>query len=68
MIKNMGTADRAIRLVIAAILLYLAYGTAALGSGVLFWLAILVAVVFAFTAIVGSCPLYRLFGMNTCGN
>ena len=67
MTKNMGTADRAIRLLIAAVLLFLAFGTASLGSGVLFWLALIVALVFTLTALVGNCPIYRIFGFNTCG-
>lgn len=66
MIKNMGTIDRGARIVVAAVLAYLAFGTAAL-SGVLFWIAIAVAVIFAVTAVVGNCPLYRLIGVNTCG-
>jgi hypothetical protein len=67
MTKNMGTADRAIRLVIAAVLLVLAFGTASLGSGALFWLALVVALIFTVTALIGNCPIYRIFGMNTCG-
>ena len=68
MVKNMGTADRATRLAIAAVLLILAFVTGSLGSGIWMWLAVLVAVVFTATAIFGNCPLYRLVGMNTCGN
>ena len=68
MVKNMGTADRATRLTIAAVLLVLAFVTGSLGSGVLMWIAVALAVVFTVTALVGTCPLYRLVGMNTCGN
>ena len=66
MTTNMGKIDRALRLTVAALLLVTAFGTAALGSGVLFWLALAVAVVFTLTALVGNCPLYGLVGLNTC--
>lgn len=63
---NMGKLDRIARLVISVILLLLAFGTSALGSGLLFWIALIVAVIFAVTALIGNCPLYRLIGVNTC--
>lgn len=63
---NMGTFDRAIRIVVAAALLYTALATTAFGSGVLFWLALAVAAVFTLTALVGNCPLYSLIGVKTC--
>lgn len=66
MITNMGKFDRWIRLAIAALLLYLAFGTTLLGGGVLFWLALIVAGVFTLTALVGTCPLYRVLGIKTC--
>lgn len=65
MMKNMGTIDRGGRLIIAALLAYLALG-AGIVTGVLFWLALAVAAVFALTAIVGNCPLYRIIGLKTC--
>ena len=63
MIKNMGSVDRAVRIVAALIVgaLYLAgqiTGTAAIILG-------LVAVVFVLTSAVGSCPLYTLAGLST---
>jgi hypothetical protein len=48
---NMGKFDRGGRLLIAAALLVLAFGTSAL-SGAVFWLAVIVAAVFSVTAIV----------------
>ena len=62
---NMGRADRLFRLVIAAVLAFLALGTGAL-SGALFWLALAVAVIFTLTAAVSMCPLYRIIGLKTC--
>jgi uncharacterized membrane protein HdeD (DUF308 family) len=62
--KNMGSADRIIRLVIAAVLGFLFYnGTI---SGTLGIVAVVAAVVFALTSLVSFCPLYTLLGINTC--
>ncbi|MFP7675460.1 YgaP-like transmembrane domain [Marivita sp. S0852] len=66
MTTNMGKADRIARLAVAAALLVLAFGTSVLASGLLFWLALAVAAVFAVTALVGNCPLYALVGLKTC--
>ncbi|MCR9147655.1 MAG: DUF2892 domain-containing protein [Rhodobacteraceae bacterium] len=66
MTTNMGTIDRGLRLAIAAILLFVALGTTLTGSGVLFWLALVVAGVFAVTALVGNCPAYGIVGLKTC--
>lgn len=63
---NMGTLDRGLRLVIAALLVLAALGTTALGEGMLFWLALAVAAVFTVTSLLGHCPLYRLVGLSTC--
>lgn len=62
--KNMGSADRIIRLVIAAVLGFLLYnGTI---SGTLGIVAVVAAGVFALTSLVSFCPLYPLLGINTC--
>ncbi|MEL6884588.1 MAG: DUF2892 domain-containing protein [Pseudomonadota bacterium] len=66
MIANMGKIDRIGRLVIAAALLILALATDMLGTGILFWLALIVAAVFTLTALVGNCPLYSIVGIKTC--
>lgn len=63
---NMGTLDRGLRLAVAAILLFLAFGTSVLGSGVLLWLGLIAAVVFTLTAFAGNCPLYSVVGVRTC--
>ncbi len=63
---NMGTADRAIRLTVAALLFIAALGTGSLGTGLWFWLALLAGAVLTMTAIFGSCPLYSVLGINTC--
>lgn len=65
MTSNVSTTDRIIRLVIAAGALV---GAIALGLGSAVGVVlILVAVVMVATAVVGFCPLYRLFGISTRG-
>lgn len=66
MTTNMGKIDRGLRLAIAAALVFAALGTSALGSGLLLWIALIVAAVFTLTAFVGNCPLYSVIGLKTC--
>lgn len=62
--KNMGSADRIIRVLIAAVLAFLYFnGTI---SGTLGIVAIVAAVVFVATSLISFCPLYPLLGINTC--
>jgi hypothetical protein len=62
--KNMGSIDRTIRLVVAAIAIFLFFnGTL---SGTLGIVALVVAAVFALTSVVSFCPLYAIAGLNTC--
>jgi hypothetical protein len=62
--KNMGSADKIIRLIIAAVLAFLFYnGTI---TGTLGIVAVVIAAVFALTSLVSFCPLYPLLGINTC--
>lgn len=65
MSANVGTIDRIVRLIIGAVLiaLYL-YGTVVGTWGVVLLVA---GIVFILTALFKFCPLYRLFGANTCG-
>jgi hypothetical protein len=63
--KNMGIADRIIRLVVAAVLVVLYYnGTI---SGTLGIVLIALAAVFVLTSFVSFCPLYLPFGLSTLG-
>ena len=64
MTTNMGKADRAIRIVIAAIIAVL-YFTGVVSS-TLGIVLLVVAVIFLLTSLVGFCGLYKLFGINTC--
>lgn len=62
--KNMGSADRAVRLLVAAVLVVLYFsGTI---TGTLGIVGLVVAAVFAVTSLVSFCPLYTLIGLNTC--
>lgn len=61
--KNIGTIDKAVRLVVAAIILLL-YFTNVI-SGTLALVLIVVAMILTLTSIIGICPLYMLFGINT---
>ncbi|WP_195822279.1 YgaP family membrane protein [Roseobacter sp. MH60115] len=59
--RNLGTADRVIRLVGGAALVVLALmGTIGLWG----W----VGLVFVATAFVNFCPIYRLVGLKTCSD
>jgi hypothetical protein len=62
--KNMGSADRIIRFVIAAVIAIL-YFTNSL-TGTLGILLLVIAGVFVLTSLVSFCPLYTLIGLNTC--
>ncbi len=62
--KNMGSTDRIIRLVLAAIMAYLYFGGVV--TGTLGIVLAVVAGVFVLTSLVSFCPLYTLVGMNTC--
>ena len=62
--KNMGTADRIIRLVIAAVVVTLFFTNVITGTiGIIL---LVLAGIFVVTSFVSFCPLYTIFGMNTC--
>jgi mannose/fructose/N-acetylgalactosamine-specific phosphotransferase system component IID len=64
--KNMGTLDKALRFIVAAIAVALA-ATGTL-TGTVALVAYIVAAVFVMTSLVSFCPLYRLIGLRTCAN
>lgn len=63
--KNMGSADKIIRLIIAAIIAIL-YLTNVI-SGTIGIVLLVLAGVFVLTSLISFCPLYTLIGLNTCG-
>jgi len=62
--KNMGTADRIIRVIIAAIVAIL-YFTNVI-TGTLGIVLLVLAGVFVVTSLISFCPLYAPFGFKTC--
>lgn len=62
--KNMGNTDRIIRLILA-VLMGILYFTGVV-SGVLGNVIIVLAVIFLVTSTISFCPLYTIFGINTC--
>lgn len=62
--KNMGLADRIIRLVISAVFAALYFtGTV---TGVVGIILLVLAAVFTLTSVISFCPLYTLVGFSTC--
>jgi hypothetical protein len=62
--QNMGKTDRFIRLLVAAVILFLFLNKNI--SGTLGYVLLGVGVIFLLTSIAGNCPLYSVFGINTC--
>lgn len=62
--KNMGSADRIIRVIIAVIIATL-YFTNVI-SGTLGIVLLALAGIFVLTSLVSFCPLYAPFGLSTC--
>ena len=62
--KNMGGADRSIRILLAAVFAFLYFGGIVTGT----WGLVLVILggVFILTSLIGFCPLYTLVGIKTC--
>jgi len=62
--KNMGTADKVIRILIAIIVAIL-YFTNVI-TGTLGIVLLILAGVFVLTSLISFCPLYTIFGCSTC--
>jgi hypothetical protein len=64
MIKNVGNSDKVVRAVLGVVAAVLAF---VVGITTVWGIVLaVVAVIALVTAAVGFCPLYRLFGVNTC--
>lgn len=63
--KNMGSVDRILRVIIAAVFAWLYFG--GIVTGTLGIILVALGGVFLLTSLVGFCPLYAPFGINTCG-
>lgn len=62
--KNMGSADKIIRVIIAVIFGIL-YFTGTI-SGTIGIVLLVLSAVFVLTSLVSFCPLYTIFGIKTC--
>ena len=62
--KNMGSTDKIIRLIIAVVIAGLYFGKVI--DGTLALVLLIVAIIFAATSLLNFCPLYTIFGLNTC--
>lgn len=62
--KNMGSTDRIIRLVLAAVMAGLFLGHLVTGTFGIILLAL--AAIFVLTSLINFCPLYVPLGINTC--
>ncbi len=62
--KNVGKIDRIIRIILALAAVSLYYFDILTGT----WgiVAIVVASIFVITSFISFCPLYAIFGINTC--
>lgn len=61
--RNMGSADRYLRAILA-VMVFVLWGTGVIG-GALGWILGLIAAVFLATSLVGYCPLYAPFNIST---
>lgn len=62
--RNMGSADRIVRILIAAVVATLFFTNVI--SGTLGIVLLVLSAVFVLTSLVSFCPLYTLFGFRTC--
>ncbi|MCK0160984.1 DUF2892 domain-containing protein [Allomuricauda sp. F6463D] len=62
--KNMGGADRTIRIILALGVGALYYFNVITGG--LAYVLLALAAIFVLTSFIGFCPLYTLFGIKTC--
>jgi len=62
--KNMGNADRIVRVLLAVVVAVL-YFTNVI-TGTLGIVLLVVAGIFVLTSLISFCPLYTLIGLNTC--
>lgn len=63
--KNMGNTDKTIRILVAVVIAGLYFGN--IITGTLAIVLMVVAAIFLVTSLFSFCPLYAIFGMNTCG-
>jgi hypothetical protein len=62
--KNMGNIDRVIRVLIALVVIALYFANVI--SGTVALVLLVLSAVFILTSVISFCPLYTIFGINTC--
>jgi hypothetical protein len=62
--QNMGSIDRILRIIVAAVFGILYFN--GIVTGTLGIVLLVLGGVFVLTSLAGFCPLYRIFGINTC--
>lgn len=62
--KNIGNGDRFLRIMIGIIALILVMANVV--EGTLMWIALAVGISMVVTSSVQFCPMYTVFGFNTC--
>lgn len=62
----MGSGDRIFRTVVAIIIAVLYFSN--IVSGTVGLVLLILSLVFLLTSLIGFCPLYKPFGINTCPN
>lgn len=62
--KNMGSVDKIVRLILAAVFAYLYFSGTVTGTVGL--VLVILGAVFALTSLVSFCPIYAMLGINTC--
>jgi len=63
--KNMGSVDKIVRILIAIVIAVL-YWQGIISGGTFAIVVLVFAGIFVLTSLVGFCPLYPIFGINTC--
>lgn len=62
--KNMGVADKIIRILVAIVVVALFF--TGIIKGTLGIVLLIVAGIFVLTSLISFCPLYTIFGIKTC--
>ncbi len=62
--KNVGLTDKWVRILIAVVILVL-YGFDVV-TDTLAMVLLIIGIILLFTSLIGYCPLYSIFGINTC--
>jgi len=62
--KNMGNADKGIRIILALGIVLLYYFDVI--EGTIAYILMALAIVFLLTSFISFCPLYKPFGISTC--